>query len=361
MNTFHEYLLFSFRSSSKPLPKPSQKVAPENLRCAVCGQFSFNGSRKKSRVCEDPRADSLYQAAKFFMDSVFTRIVTLENRGRMFAADVYCHKTCLNRYIAKWERQSTKVPIDLEVTFEKDKQNQKRDIFKQHVAFIQSVIDQGKGLAISDIRDMINQENASDLTNKEIKSFLIDELGDTILFCQPERKNQSQFVFSSSIDVNHVVNSLRNLNVIKEAAITIRKSPLEVNFGLDDSFCDAQQLKQSWRETKIPSSLVTFFSALFNISSTKLMKSETSPEIDNDILDNPEDEDEDDTEISDSLLMTKAKSLFQILHYHVSGGRQKTPVHVMNAHAIYERCRSRELITSFNRQSTCISYISMKL
>ena len=216
-------------------------------------------------------------------------------------------------------------------------------------------------MAISDIRDMINQENASDLTNKEIKSFLIDELGDTISFCQPERKNQSQFVFSSSIDVNHVVNSLRNLNVIKEAAITIRKSLLEVNFGLDDSFCDAQQLKQSWRETKIPSSLVTFFSALFNISSTKLMKSETSPEIDNDVLDNPEDEDEDNTEISDSLLMTKAKSLFQILHYHVSGGRQKTPVHVMNAHAIYERCRSRELITSFNRQSTCISYKSMKL
>lgn len=31
----------------------------------------------------------------------------------------------------------------------------------------------------------------------------------------------------------------------------------------------------------------------------------------------------------------------------------------MNAHATYERCRSRELITAFNKQTTCISYKPM--
>ena len=48
------------------------------------------------------------------------------------------------------------------------------------------------------------------------------------------------------------------------------------------------------------------------------------------------------------------------MYYHVTEGRSKTSLHVMNAHAIYEHCRSRELTTSFNRQSTCISYKEMK-
>ena len=39
---------------------------------------------------------------------------------------------------------------------------------------------------------------------------------------------------------------------------------------------------------------------------------------------------------------------FQIMHHHATQGRQKTPMHVMNAHKIYEKCKSRELITAFN-------------
>ena len=41
-------------------------------------------------------------------------------------------------------------------------------------------------------------------------------------------------------------------------------------------------------------------------------------------------------------------------------GTTPPPLHVMNAHATYERCRSRKLITSFNRQSILISYKVMK-
>ena len=48
------------------------------------------------------------------------------------------------------------------------------------------------------------------------------------------------------------------------------------------------------------------------------------------------------------------------MYYHVTKGRKKTPLHVMNVHTIYELCRSSELITSFKRQSTCISYKAMK-
>ena len=58
---------------------------------------------------------------------------------------------------------------------------------------------------------MINQAHDADLKNNgnEIKVFLIKEFGDFIPFCDPERKIQSLFDFSSSIEVQSVINSLQ--------------------------------------------------------------------------------------------------------------------------------------------------------
>ena len=39
-------------------------------------------------------------------------------------------------------------------------------------------------------------------------------------------------------------------------------------------------------------------------------------------------------ETQDSFLMTRMKSLFQIMYYNVTKGRNKLPLHVMNAHTI---------------------------
>ena len=52
--------------------------------------------------------------------------------------------------------------------------------------------------------------------------------------------------------------------------------------------------------------------------------------------------------------------LFQVMFYNLHNGNKRTPLRVMNAVEIYERCKSRELITSFNRNGLCISYASMK-
>ena len=56
----------------------------------------------------------------------------------------------------------------------------------------------------------------------------------------------------------------------------------------------------------------------------------------------------------------KVKSLFQIMYYHATHGKHKTKTHVMNAHAIYEKYKSRELIAAFNKQYMWISYKSIK-
>ena len=58
---------------------------------------------------------------------------------------------------------------------------------------------------------MINQAHDANLKNNgnEIKVFLIEEFGDFIPFCDPERNIQSLFDFSSSIEVQNVINSLQ--------------------------------------------------------------------------------------------------------------------------------------------------------
>lgn len=42
----------------------------------------------------------------------------------------------------------------------------------------------------------------------------------------------------------------------------------------------------------------------------------------------------------------KIKLLFQIMYYNLPYGRQSTHFHVMIAKAIYEKCRSKEIITN---------------
>ena len=41
---------------------------------------------------------------------------------------------------------------------------------------------------------------------------------------------------------------------------------------------------------------------------------------------------------SQILQTVKIHSLFQIMCYNLQNGKMKTPLHIMNAHAIYEKC-----------------------
>ena len=92
----------------------------------------------------------------------------------------------------------------------------KREIFKNYFFFFtKSKIDERIGFSLSDISDLINQD------------------GDA-----GKQWNQG-------------------FHFVKTATIEIRKSLLYANF--ENNFCDAHQLKQPWKETKIPDFLVSFF------------------------------------------------------------------------------------------------------
>ena len=152
------------------------------------------------------------------------------------------------------------------------------------------------------------------------------------------------------MDINDVFNTLRSLDGVKSAAQTVREKVLNIDFRQQDKFRDAEELKLTWRITKVPDEVLAFFSELFNVKETMLLK----------YYYNEDDEiDKTETYENDVLKSMKIGSLFQIMFYNLHNGNKRTPLDVMNVVEIYQQCKSRELITSFNRSGLCISYASM--
>ena len=60
-------------------------------------------------------------------------------------------------------------------------------------------------------------------------------------------------------------------------------------------------------------------------------------------------------QVNNNHIKIKILSLIQIMHYDINHGRKKTPLHIMNAGKIYEKCKSREPITSSNQAVLCVS------
>ena len=152
---------------------------------------------------------------------------------------------------------------------------------------------------------------------------------------------------------------------MKDATVKIRQALLNMSFNLGDKFCDSEELKNSWHNTNIPDTILLFFAELFKMTKSHLLK-----DINSDETDKPE-KIFDEYEFSQSsssdkqrkkrlLKSIKIKSTVHILYYNIHSGRKLTFFHVMNSVQIYESCRRKELIISFNISGSCISYQSMK-
>ena len=125
----------------------------------------------------------------------------------------------------------------------------------------------------------------------------------------------------------------------------IKNALLTVDFDLNDKFCDAKDLEESWENTKIPEPLLQFFASFLNFDSKDFY---SRHEVD----DNNDDE---QPKVSDEK-RRKANSLFQIMYFMLHNGCKRTPMHIMNSEAIYDACKSATLITSFNHFGLCTSY-----
>lgn len=123
---------------------------------------------------------------------------------------------------------------------------------------------------------------------------------------------------------------------MKEAATIIKESLKNVNFNLEDTYCEEEKLRSSWYNATIPQKITPFFSELFDI--------------DEKIIDSIE-----NVNLFTQRKFLKVKSFYQIM-YHVHFNGRKTPLHMLTAITIHNISRSNIIITSLNRKGMCVSY-----
>ena len=87
---------------------------------------------------------------------------------------------------------------------------------------------------VSKPRDMIHDESNINIINSEV-FFLTEHFAKKIQFCLSEQANESLFVLHPRL-----VKCLRSLDTTKNVAEKLQKSFLEIDFDLNNKFCDGK-------------------------------------------------------------------------------------------------------------------------
>lgn len=333
----------TLRTDNTSRPPPSCSNEYEFLKCIICNQERSFGQRvrTKFRVCEGQRAAKFLAATYYFQDDVFDRAADLDSEERIIAADVVAHNTCMKNYLLKYDRARQEGKTHLG-----NKQSPKFEAFLRVKTQLDAILDSGCGFTLSDVRDLIQDSDGLTVKNCEVKKFLLQVYDEQIQFCPSVRKYEPLLVFSSDLSRDDLARVIRSRNTVRDAGDILRKALLKVDFGLQDKFCDSENLETSWTGTKIPDALLTFFSSLFGVRKALLMQTEPC------LIDEEQGEEE-ESGVAGNI---RLHSIFQILYYHLHNGSKKTPLHVLTGHNVYDRCKSKELITSLNRIGVSTSY-----
>ena len=140
----------------------------------------------------------------------------------------------------------------------------------------------------------------------------------------------------SYITAREMVQKLHTLDVMRNAGNILRESFLkEVDFGLDDSFCDKQDLTASWASQRMHESAAEFLSVRYNISKHTVMANFIGG--DEEVVE----EDSDDAVISEKeevISISKAircQGVYQTMFYGVNNGKKLASIPVMAATSIH--------------------------
>ncbi|KAG1654983.1 hypothetical protein GQR58_024757 [Nymphon striatum] len=231
----------SLRSSSTPRPRSSPQCDIYKTQCAVCGFAKHHGIYDKYRISETNRAQKFLEATVFLQDDIYTRSCDLQDVNGVFGADLYCHKYCINRYIQLYGRRKTKTDKETPIS-------SKLQAWSKVIKDIDIGLNKGEGYELSHIRDSINKHLDPDgsVRDKKVKVLLVNHFGDKIGFFQSKQVTKSAMCFGKSVSTEHLVNTIRATDPIRESAELIMQSLKEVDFDLEDrSHCVVQERTNS--------------------------------------------------------------------------------------------------------------------
>ena len=116
----------------------------------------------------------------------------------------------------------------------------------------------------------------------------------------------------------------------------------------------------------MPEVLLRFFGVLFKFDPQSFDDTSTRTINESTIVEEEEDDDDDNDDVEDKdeaeenvqglsdMKRRKIRVLHQIIYFNVHNGTKRTPLHILNAQSIHDKCK--ELITSFNHYGLAISY-----
>ena len=106
-------------------------------------------------------------------------------------ADTRYHNVCLELYLWRYERSVNDSSPHIRVS-------KKRSTFQMETGRIRSILDQGNGITLSEISDILNsKQDELEMSNKEVKLSLMEQLQVSIQICLSKKKNESLLVFST--------------------------------------------------------------------------------------------------------------------------------------------------------------------
>ena len=88
--------------------------------------------------------------------------------------------------------------------------------------------------------------NSNDITNRKLRSLLINKFGDNIAFTNPHDSSKPQMFYSVGIDISRVAETVRNKDPLKVCPELLSTELRQYDFGLDSAYCDANDIQISF-------------------------------------------------------------------------------------------------------------------
>ena len=275
----------TLRKSVRPCAPPSSDKDPRTLPCVICGYMEHKKCRDKYRICEYDSANKRIDAAKHNQDAVFTRIADRlkddvdSSVKSVISADLFCHHICRQNYMRKYEREHV---LKADVLKKPAITNIKHELFTRAVPYIDTILAKGECCSMSDIvqfaLSLLEEGEVLQSTFQacDMKKLILDHYGESVTIAPNTKMNESDIFFSSDINATDLAIKLKNQDIMRGAGTKLREALIDVDFGLQDSFCDSTDLKASWEKTMMPAPVLTFLAALFKVPKHKLFQSRAS-------------------------------------------------------------------------------------
>lgn len=308
-----------------------------HTNCVICGNKKHKSVVKLCSI-QAERGKKIFNFSRLHNDAVYIRTQSAENAEDFQALNLKYHKICLRSY----ERAYAQLNKG-SMTTSKKQASELQNAILNVIENLQSRIDSGEILSLSDVSQLINDEHNYTVKHSKIKAHLINFYGDRISFVYPKQKSSSILFHSSN--VGNIIDDSYKHDCINKCAETLKNCLKETDFSLANKFCDRYDLQSSWENANIPEPFLQFFTKLFDIDKQDILKTNLNHDLFDEALD-----------VSHEIKSLRVKSLFQIIYYMRYNGRKKTSLHTLISLFVHSSTRSKSVIMALNRLGLSISY-----